>query len=94
MLFRSSSHAVEVLFSSSGQTADDLIERAAHRFQDYGEVLVVTDDFAERDTVSGFGGSVASCGNFIRMIDQKLSEMQDSLNRHNRAARNSFRRPN
>jgi len=89
-----SSHAVEVLFSSSGQTADDLIERAAHRFQDYGEVLVVTDDFAERDTVSGFGGSVASCGNFIRMIDQKLSEMQDSLNRHNRAARNSFRRPN
>jgi hypothetical protein len=86
-------HAVEVLFSSSGQTADDLIERAAHRFQDYGEVLVVTDDFAERDTVSGFGGSVASCGNFIRMIDQTLSEMHDNLNRRNRAARNSFRRP-
>ncbi len=36
--------AVEVLFSNSGQTADDLIERTAHRFQDYGEVLVVTDD--------------------------------------------------
>src|SRR5437588_12912586 len=36
--------SVEVLFSSSGQTADDLIERAAHRFQEYGEVLVVTDD--------------------------------------------------
>src|SRR5580698_6944186 len=88
-----SSHAVEVLFSSSGQTADDLIERAAHRFQDYGEVLVVTDDFAERDTVSGFGGSVASCGNFIRMIDQTLTQLQDNLNRHNRAARNSFRRP-
>jgi len=30
-----------------------------HRFQDYGEVLVVTDDFAERDMVSGFGGSVS-----------------------------------
>jgi hypothetical protein len=88
-----SAQAVEVLFSSSGQTADDLIERAAHRFQDYGEVLVVTDDFAERDTVSGFGGSVASCGNFIRMIDQTLSEMHDNLNRRNRAARNSFRRP-
>ena len=87
-----SGSAVEVLFSSSGQTADDLIERAAHRFQDYGEVLVVTDDFAERDTVSAFGGSVASCGNFIRMIDQALTEMQENLNRHNRAARNSFRR--
>ena len=85
--------SVEVLFSNAGQTADDLIERAAHRFQPYGEVLVVTDDFAERDTVSGFGGSVASCGNFIRMIDQALTQMQDNLHRHNRAARNSFRRP-
>ena len=57
--------SVEVIFSNGGQTADDLIERAAHRFQDYGEVLVVTDDFAERNTVGGFGGSVASCANFI-----------------------------
>ena len=88
-----SSGAVEVLFSSSGQTADDLIERAAHRFQPYGEVLVVTDDFAERDTVSGFGGAVASCANFIRMIDQVLTDLQADLNQHNRAARNSFRRP-
>jgi predicted RNA-binding protein with PIN domain len=85
--------AVEILFSSGGQTADDLIERAAHRFQPYGEVLVVTDDFAERDTVSGFGGSVASCANFIRMIDQALGNLQENLNNHNRAARNAFRRP-
>jgi predicted RNA-binding protein with PIN domain len=88
-----SGSAVEVLFSTAGQTADDLIERAAHRFQEYGEVMVVTDDFAERDTVSAFGGLVASCENFIRMIDQALTEMQDNLNRHNRAARKSFRRP-
>ncbi len=87
-----SGQAVEVLFSSGGQTADDLIERAAHRFQDYGEVLVVTDDFAERATVSGFGGSVASCANFIRMIGQTQADLQEDLERHNRAARNSFRR--
>lgn len=83
---------VEILFSSGGRTADDLIERAAHRFQDYGEVLVVTDDFAERNTVSGLGASVASCGNFIRMINERLTDLQDDLNKHNRAARNSFRR--
>ncbi len=88
-----SREVVEVLFSKSGQTADDLIERAAHRFQPYGEVLVVTDDYAERDTVSGFGGSVASCANFIRMIDQALSDLQDTLNRNNRTARSAFRRP-
>ena len=84
--------AVEVLFSRTGQTADELIERAAHRFQAYGEVLVVTDDFAERDTVSGFGGSVASCDNFIRMIQNALANLQESLNNHNHAERNRFLR--
>jgi predicted RNA-binding protein with PIN domain len=84
--------AVEVLFSSSGQTADDLIERAAHRFQSYGEVLVVTDDYAERDMVSGFGGSVASCANFIGMIHSALSTLAENLNRHNRAEQNRFSR--
>ena len=87
-----SASAVEVLFSSSGQTADDLIERAALRFQPYGEVLVVTDDFAERDTVGGFGGSVASCANFIRMIQNALADLEENLNNHNRKERNRFSR--
>ena len=88
-----SSRGVEVLFSRAGQTADDLIERAAHRFQDYGEVLVVTDDFAERDTVGGLGGSVASCDNFIRMVENALTELSDELRQFNRAERNRFNRP-
>jgi predicted RNA-binding protein with PIN domain len=78
------------LFSNSGQTADDLIERAAHRFQDYGEVLVVTDDYAERNMVTGFGGSVASCANFIGMIQNALANLEENLNTHNRAERNRF----
>jgi predicted RNA-binding protein with PIN domain len=85
-----SGNAVEVLFSSGGQTADDLIERAAHRFQPYGEVLAVTDDYAIRDTVGGFNGSVASCGNFIAMIQNALANLTENLNNHNRAERNRF----
>jgi predicted RNA-binding protein with PIN domain len=87
-----SGSSVEVLFSSGGQTADDLIERAAHRFQPYGEVLVVTDDFAERDVVGGFGGSVASCANFIRMIQNALADLEENLNNRNRSERNRFSR--
>ena len=87
-----SNRDVEVLFSRGGQTADDLIERAAHRFQSFGEVLVVTDDFAERDVVSGFGGSVASCKNFIRMIENALSDLSEDLKEHNRAEQNRFKR--
>ena len=84
---------VEVLFSRAGHTADDMIERAAHRFQSYGEVLVVTDDNAERDTVSGLGASVASCANFIRMIESALTELQDELRNYNRTEQNRFKRP-
>jgi len=87
-----SANAVEVLFSSGGQTADDMIERAAHRFQAYGEVLAVSDDFAVRDMVGGFNGSVASCGNFIAMIQNALADLQEKLNNHNRSERSRYRR--
>ena len=87
-----SARAVEILFSRSGQTADDMIERAAHRFQSYGEVLVVTDDFAERDTVGALGASVCSCANFIRMIGNAFTELQDELRNHNRTEQNRFKR--
>jgi predicted RNA-binding protein with PIN domain len=83
---------VEILFSSGGQTADDLIERAAARFQPYGEVLAVTDDFAIRDTVGGFNGSVASCGGFIAMIQNALADLREKLNNHNRSERSRFNR--
>ena len=87
-----SGKSVEVLYSNAGQTADDLIERAALRFQPYGEVLVVTDDFAERDTVTGFGGATASCGNFIAMIQNALADLAENLNNHNRKERSRFSR--
>jgi predicted RNA-binding protein with PIN domain len=81
---------VEVLFSQAGQTADDMIERAAHRFQPYGEVLVVTDDRAERDTVSGLGGTTSSCGNFIRMIAGALDQLAEDVQRYNRTEQKRY----
>jgi len=83
---------VEVLFSRAGQTADDLIERAAHRFQEYGEVMVVTNDRLERDMVTGFGGTTASCENFILMIGGALQDLSEKLETRNRSERNAFRR--
>ena len=83
---------VEILFSRSGQTADQMIERAAHRFQPYGEVLAVTDDSAERDTVIGLGGLASSCGNFIQMVQNTLAELQQEIKHHNRRERNRFQR--
>jgi predicted RNA-binding protein with PIN domain len=83
---------VEVLFSRAGQTADDLIERAAHRFSAYGEAMAVTDDVAERETVSGLGGLTSSCANFIRLVEDALTELEDELRNYNRAERSRFNR--
>jgi predicted RNA-binding protein with PIN domain len=86
-------HPVEVLFSSAGQTADQMIERAAHRFAAYGEVLVVTDDHAERETVLSLGASTSSCRNFVYLIENTLAELTDEIKTHNRQERNRYKRP-
>ena len=87
-----STHALEVLYSRAGRTADDLIERAAHRFAAYGEVLVVTDDFAERDTVLSLGAMASSCLNFIQSVENALAEQADEIKHHNRRERHRFQR--
>jgi predicted RNA-binding protein with PIN domain len=83
---------VEILFSRAGQTADQMIERAAVRFQPYGEVLAVTDDSAERDTVINLGGMASSCWNFIQTVQNTLAELHDEIKYHNRRERNKFNR--
>ena len=84
---------MEILYSRAGQTADDVIERVTHRLQPYGEVLVVTDDFAERDTVISLGGMASSCLSFIQSIEAALAELQDDIKLHNRKEKTRFKRP-
>jgi len=83
---------MEVLYSRSGQTADDMIERATHRFGAYGEILAVTDDQAERETVTSLGGSASSCWNFIQSVESALAELADDIKHHNRRERHRFQR--
>ena len=83
---------LEVIYSKSGQTADDVIERAAHRLSGFGEVLVVTDDYAERETVLSLGGMASSCLNFIQTIEGTLGELESELKTHNRKERQRFQR--
>ena len=83
---------MEILYSHAGQTADQMIERAATRLLAYGEVLVVTDDFAERDTVSAAGAMISSCANFIADIGRAEAETAGALKRHNRNEQNKYKR--
>lgn len=83
---------VEVLYSRAGQTADQMIERAAHRFSHYGEVLAVTDDIAERETVTNVGGMSSSCWNFIQTVQSTLRDLADDIKDLNRRERGRFKR--
>lgn len=83
---------VEILYSRAGQTADQIIERAAYRLSSYGEVLVVTDDRAERDTVVSVGGMTSSCDNFIRAVESAMGDLKDEIKSHNLKERNRFNR--
>jgi uncharacterized protein len=87
-----SNSEVEVLYSRKGQTADQMIERAACRFRPDGEVLAVTDDHAERDMVISLGGSASSCRSFIQDLENTLAELGDDLKHYNRHERHRFER--
>ncbi|MBI3415933.1 MAG: NYN domain-containing protein [Verrucomicrobia bacterium] len=83
---------LEIIYSRAGQTADDIIERVTHRMKAFGEVLVVTDDYAERDTVIALGGMASSCDNFIRDVEAAMKELQTVVKYHNLRERNQFKR--
>ena len=81
---------LEVLYSRAGQTADDIIERVAHRMRDFGEVLAVTDDHAERDTVISMGGMASSCINFINSVEDAFGNLNRDLQTYNLRERNRY----
>lgn len=87
----SSSRNLEILYSHAGRTADDMIERTAHRMKPYGEVLVVTDDFAERDIIIGQGHLSCSCDNFIRDIGATLNDFSRDLDGYNQRERARYK---
>ncbi len=87
-----SSRGVEVLYSETGQTADDIIERVTYRLKSYGEVLVVTDDYAERDTVLSMGGMASGCLNFIQTVESSLDQLVRDVKYHNQRERTRYNR--
>jgi predicted RNA-binding protein with PIN domain len=82
---------LEIIYSPAGQTADDVIERAAARFKPYGEIMAVTDDHAERDTVISMGGMASSCYNFIQTVEDTLKEQKRDIINFNQRERHGYK---
>jgi predicted RNA-binding protein with PIN domain len=83
---------LEVIYSRAGQTADQIIERVTHRMKPFGEVLAVTDDHAERDTVIAMGGFASSCASFIATVENALRELERDVARYNSAEKRRYKR--
>ena len=82
---------VEVVYTRDGQTADQFIERVAAKMKPYGEVLVVTDDFAERDTVEASGALISSCANFVQSIESAIADIQRNIKSLNQREQSKFK---
>lgn len=82
---------VEVVYSTKGSSADKLIERAAMKLAQHMEIMVVTDDYVQRDVVTAAGALVSSCENFIRTVYSELKETAKIIKKHNLCERTGFR---
>ena len=58
----------------------------------YGEVMAVTNDFAERETVISLGSVACSCENFIQMMDDTVGDMQGDMAAYNKREHKRFKR--
>jgi predicted RNA-binding protein with PIN domain len=81
----------EIIYSRSGQTADNIIERVAAKMKPYGEIIAVTNDHAERDTVVAMGGFIMGCDQFISEVKLALGEMHNDIKRLNRREGSGFK---
>jgi predicted RNA-binding protein with PIN domain len=74
---------LQVVFSPVESTADSLIETMVTQSQDPGQILVVSSDRGERDTVVAAGARSMSCRHFIELIKETRETLQRRLNRRN-----------
>lgn len=73
--------ALEIIYTPSGQTADDFIERLARQAGNPDNWLVVTNDRRERDTVMAAGVHTMSCAVFLEECERLVRHQTQTLKR-------------
>lgn len=73
---------VEVIYSGSGKTADDAIERMVGESEQRRLILVVTSDNVERQVVETLGAQSVSAELFELEVDAELRELERLIRQH------------
>jgi predicted RNA-binding protein with PIN domain len=74
---------IQIFYSGSGKTADDIVERLAARYATEHELVVATSDLLEQQTVTTFGATAIS----VEMLRSYLETAETDLARRLKAHR-------
>ena len=72
---------LQVFYTSSGHTADDVIERLAIKYAQTYRITVATNDVPEQDIVVGAGGEAISAESLKHRIESAENQLSDWLER-------------
>ena len=70
---------IQVFYSGSGQTADDVIERFVAKYGGENEITVATDDMLEQQTAITFGAQCVSAEGLRELLEATHVELARAL---------------
>lgn len=76
---------IQVFYSRSGQTADDVIERLVAKYGAENEITVATNDLLERQTASAFGAQCVSAEGLKALLEDTRRDLQRQIRRRNKS---------
>lgn len=80
----SAAGGIQVFYSSSSQTADEIVERLVAKYAAKHEITVATSDLLEQQTVSTFGAVPISAELLREFIDEARGDLARRLKQHRR----------
>ena len=81
-------HEVQIFYSDSSHTADDIIERLSAKYAERHRITVATNDLAEQSMVYSLGAEVISAAGLRQQMESTEGIMDDWLKRYRRSSNN------
>ena len=73
---------IQVFYSGTGQTADDVIERLVAKYGQRKDITVATSDMLEQQTASSFGAMCVSAQGLKGMVEEARADFERTLKSH------------
>jgi uncharacterized protein len=74
---------IQVFYSNTGRTADDIIERLVAKYGMLYSITVATSDLLEQQTAIAFGGNCISADGLRKLVTNARSDFNRELKRRN-----------